>query len=116
MTIKNCVDIRKKILGIDLVCPVERYKSTPKKRLELVCFYESVLGQAIYNQRRISIEPSLIEHIKSVFRLDPLSVRGFHKVSAIVLLSVLLYQLMVYYNCKKDESNPKSIKYMLGTW
>jgi hypothetical protein len=84
-----------------------------KERLEFVCFYESELGQVIYSQRRISIEP-LIEHIKSVFRIDPLSVRGFHKVSAIVLLSVLLYQIMVYYNCKKNRSNPKSIKYMLG--
>ena len=101
-------------LRIDLVCPVKRYKSTSKKRLELVCFYQSALGQAIYSQRRISIEP-LIEHIKSVFRIDPLSVRGFHKVSAIVLLSVLLYQIMVYYNCKTEKINPKSIKYMLGT-
>ena len=90
-------------LGIDLVCPVERYESTSKKRLELVCFYQSVLGQAIYSQRRISVEP-LIEHIKSVFRIDPLPTREFHKVSAIVLLSVLLYQIMVYYNCEKDES------------
>ncbi len=105
----------KKTLGIDLVCPVvERYKSTFKKRLELVCFYESALGQTIYKQRRISIEP-LIEHIKSVFRIDPLSARGFRKVSAIVLLSVLLYQIMVYYNCKTEKINPKSIKYMLGT-
>jgi hypothetical protein len=102
-------------LGIDMICPVERYESTSKKRLELVCFYQSTLGQAIYNQRRISIEP-LIEHIKSVFRIDPLSVQGFHVVSAIVLLSVLLYQLMVYYNCKTERLNPKSIKYMLGTW
>jgi hypothetical protein len=58
----------------------------------------------------------LIEHIKSVFGIDPLPVRGFHKVSAIVLISVLLYQIMVYYNCKIDKLNPKSIKYMLGTW
>ena len=35
-------------------------------------FYESVLRQVIYNQRRIYIEP-LIEHIKSVFRIDSLS-------------------------------------------
>ena len=96
---KKLYEYSKKTLGIDLVCPVERYKSTSKKRLELVCFYQSTLGQAIYSQRRISIEP-LIEHIKSVFRIDPLPVRGFHTVSAIVLLSVLLYQLMVYYNCK----------------
>ncbi len=45
----------------------------------------------------------LIEHIKSVFRIDPLPVHGFHKVSTIVLLSVLLYQLMVYYNCKTEK-------------
>ncbi len=93
---------------------VERYKSTSKKRLELVCFYQSALGQTIYSQRRISIEPSLIEHIKSIFRVDPLPARGFHTVSAIVLLSVLLYQLMVHYNCKTEKINPKSIKYMLG--
>ena len=111
---KNLYEYSKKLLGIDLVCPVERYESTPKKRLELVCFYQSVLGQTTYSKRRISIEP-LIEHIKSVFRIDPLPVRGFNAVSAILLLSVLLYQLMVYYNCKTNKINPKSIKYMLGT-
>jgi hypothetical protein len=89
---KNLYKYSKKVLGIDLVCPVERCESTSKERLELVCFYESVLGQSIYNQRRISIEP-LMEHIKSIFRIGPLPVCGFHKVSAIVLLSVLLYQI-----------------------
>jgi hypothetical protein len=98
---KNLYKYSKKVLGIDLICPVERYKNTSKARLGLVCFYQSALGQAIYSQRRISIEP-LIEH-------------GFHTVSAIVLLSVLLYQLMVYYNCKTEKINLKSIKYMLGT-
>jgi hypothetical protein len=112
---KELYEYSKKVLGIDVVCPIERYKSTSKKRLELVCFYESEMGQAIYNQRRISIEP-LIEHIKSVFRIDPLPVRGFNSVSAIVLLSVLLYQMMVYYNCKTQKINPKSIKYILATW
>ncbi len=111
---KELYEYSKKVLGIDLVCPLERYESTSKKRLELVCFYQSVLGQAIYKRRRISIEP-LIEHIKSVFRIDPLPARGFSTISAIVFLSVLLYQLMVYYNCKTRKINPKSIKYMLGT-
>ncbi len=73
------------------------------------------MGQSIYNQRGIPVEP-LIGHIKSVFRIDPLPVRGFHTVSAIVLISVLLYQLMVYYNCKIGKSSPKLIKYTLGTW
>ncbi len=90
---KNLYEYSKKLLGIDLVCPVERYESTSKKRLELVCFYQSDLGQTTYSKRRTSIEP-LIEHIKSVFRIDPLPVRGFNAVSAILLLSVLLYQLI----------------------
>jgi hypothetical protein len=111
---KKLYEYSKKVLGIDLICPVKRYKSTSKERLDLVCFYEYEMSQAIYSQRRISIEP-LIEHIKSVFRIDPLPARGFDTVSAIVLLSVLLYQIMVYYNCKTKKINPKSIKYMLGT-
>ena len=82
---KKLYEYSKGVLGIDLICPVERYESTSRKRLELVCFYESALGQSIYNQRRISIEP-LIEHIKSVFRIDPLPARRFHVVSAIVTL------------------------------
>ena len=111
---RKLYEYSRKALGIDLVCPVERYKNTPKYRLDIVCFYQSTSGQSIYNQRGISVEP-LIEHIKSVFRIDPLPVRGFHAVSAIVLISVLLYQLMVYFNCKAGKLNPKSIKYMLGT-
>jgi hypothetical protein len=63
---------------------VERYKNTPRERIELVYFYESALGQFIYNRRGISVEP-LIEHIKSVFRIDSLSIRGFQVVSGIVL-------------------------------
>ena len=111
---RRLYECSRKALGIGLVCPVERYKNTSKKRLDLVCFYQSGLGQSIYNQRGMSTEP-LTEHIKSVFRIDPLPVRGFHAVSAIVLISVLLHQIMVYCNCRNDKSNPKSIKYMLGT-
>ena len=111
---RKLYEYSKKTLGMDLVCPVERYKNTSKYRLELVCFYQSGLGQSICNQRGISVEP-LTEHIKSVFRIDPLPVRGFHAVSAVVLISVLLYQVMVYFNRKTGKLNPKSIKYMLGT-
>jgi hypothetical protein len=35
---KNLYKYSKKVLEIDLVCPVERYKSPSKVRLELVCF------------------------------------------------------------------------------
>jgi hypothetical protein len=99
--------------GYALVCPIQRYEHTPADRLELIQFYESELGQAIYSLRSKSIEP-LIEHIKSVFRIDPLQVRGYQKASGIVLLSVLLYQILVYYNYKTRRSQrPKAIKHML---
>ena len=63
-------------MGFQLVCPVQRYKNTHADRIKLIEFYESKLGQAIYSLRSISIEP-LIEHIKSVFRIDPLPIRGY---------------------------------------
>ena len=100
--------------GFELVCPVQRYEHTPADRVDLIHFYESELGQAIYSWRSKSIEP-LIEHIKSVFRIDPLPVRGYQKAAGIVLLSVLLYQILVYYNCKNrcSQQQPRSIKHML---
>ena len=101
-------------MGFQLVCPVKRYKNTPIERIKLIEFYESNVGQTIYSLRSISIEP-LIEHIKSVFRIDPLHVRGYAKACAIVRLSVLLYQILIYYNCKTKKDNPRTIKYMLGT-
>ncbi|MDN5846658.1 MAG: transposase [Candidatus Nitrosocosmicus sp.] len=101
--------------GFELVCPVKKYKNTPVERLKLVEFYESALGQVIYPRRKISIEP-LIEYIKSSFRIDPVPVKGFDKVRGIVLLSVLLYQILVYYNCKvlKRDNPRRGIKYMIG--
>ncbi|MDR4512326.1 MAG: transposase [Nitrososphaeraceae archaeon] len=97
-----------------LVCPIKRYKNTSEERIKLIEFYESNVGQSIYSLRSTSIEP-LIGHIKSAFRIDPVPVRGYDKVCAIVMLSVLLYQLLVYYNCKTDRDNPMAIKYMLAT-
>jgi len=102
-------------MGFQLVCPVKRYKNTPVERLKLVDFYESALGQVVYSRRKISIEP-LIEHIKSAFRIDPVPTTGLDKVRSIVLLSVHLYQILVYYNCKvlKNDNPRRDIKYMIG--
>jgi hypothetical protein len=101
--------------GFQLVCPVRRYKNTPEKRRKLVELYESALGQVIYSRRKISIEP-LIEHIKSAFRIDPVPVKGLDKVRSTVLLSVLLYQIIAYYNCKilKNDNPRRMIKYVIG--
>ena len=101
--------------GYELLCPISEIRQhTSSERMELINFYESELGQTIYHWRGISVEP-LIEHIKSVFRIDPVPVRGYHMAAGIVLMSVLLYQIMVYYNCIIGKTNPKEIKYMLGS-
>ncbi|MFY9796803.1 MAG: hypothetical protein WAJ93_14030, partial [Candidatus Nitrosopolaris sp.] len=42
-------------------------------------------------------------------KIDPLPVRGCQKAAAIVLLSVLIYQIMVYYNCITGNKQPKAI-------
>jgi hypothetical protein len=101
--------------GFQLVCPVHRYRKTPlEERLKLVDFYQSALGQVIYSKRSTSIEP-LIEHIKSVFRIDPVPIIGYDKVRSILLLSILLYQILVYYNYKtQKEGSIRSIKYLIG--
>ena len=101
-------------MGFQLVCPVRRYRNTPEERLKLVDFYQSALGQVVYSKRGISVE-LLIEHIKSVFRIDPVPVRGYDRVCGIILLSVLLYQILVYYNCKMQKDGPRrAIKYLIG--
>ena len=69
------------------MCPVsEIYNNTSSERLQLINFYESELGRAIYSWRGISVEP-LIEHIKDIFKIDPLPVGGYQKAAGITLLS-----------------------------
>lgn len=99
--------------GYELVCPIGRYENTHKDRLELVFFYESELGQLAYSWRSKSVAP-LFEQVKDVFGIDPLPVRGFKKTEGIVLLSVLLYQLMVYYNRLTGRPS-RALKHMLGS-
>ena len=95
-----------------LVCPIKKYDHTPPERLALVEFYESEEGQEIYQNRKISIEP-LFEILKDTFGIRVLPVRGFENVKSFVLVCVLAYQLMVYYNCVTEQENPRTVKRML---
>jgi hypothetical protein len=80
--------------------------------LELVEFYESEEGQQIYSNRKISIEP-LFEIVKDTFGIRVSPVRGFENVKSFVLICVLVYQLMVYYNCVDGMENPRIVRQML---
>lgn len=99
--------------GRVLVTPVERCENMSPDRLALADFYESEAGQALYGLRAVTVEP-LIGQIKDIFKLDPLPVRGLERASAIYLLCVLAYQLVVYLN--HLEGRPlREIKHLLTT-
>jgi len=98
--------------NLRLICPIKKYDSTPPERLELVEFYESEEGKEIYSDRKISIEP-LFEILKSTFGIRVMPARGFENARSFVLVCVLVYQLMVYYNCVTKQENPRITKRML---
>ncbi len=100
-------------MGFQLVCTVVDTRQPYQKKDFNLLISMNPSGQVIYSKRGISIEP-LIEHIKSIFRIDPLPIRGYEKISVIVLLSVLLYQILVYYNYKMQKNGIRTIKYMVG--
>ena len=101
---------------------VHSYKGFPRVSLQFSSLMKENEPASIWEKndnnvkdvrRSISVEP-LIEHIKDVFKIDPLPIRGYQKAAGITLLSVLLYQIIVYYNCKAHKEHPKAIKNMLG--
>jgi len=98
--------------NLRLICPVKKYPHTPPDRIRLAEFYDSVFGQELYADRKISIEP-LFEVLKSTFDIRTVPVKGLYNVRSFVLVCVLVYQLAVYYNCITKVDNPKIVKRML---
>ncbi|MDN5846437.1 MAG: hypothetical protein L0H53_09205 [Candidatus Nitrosocosmicus sp.] len=86
-------------MRFQLLFLIRRDRNTSEEKLNMGDFYALVLGQVIYSERGESIEP-LIEHIKPVLNIDPVHSRGCDKVYGIVLIAILLYQSLVYNNCK----------------
>ena len=65
--------------------------------------------------RGISIEP-LIEHIKSVFRIDPLASTWIsYDICNCTFVCFIVSVNWCTITVREKKSNPKSIKYMLGT-
>ncbi len=95
-------------MGFQLVCPVRRYKTTSKERLSLVDFYESVRTSDVFKENCIYRIANRAYKIYLQNRC--ITCQRYDKVSDIVLLSVLLYQILVYYNYRiqKDGSEQSS--------
>ncbi len=97
---------------IRLICSIKTYPSTPPDRIKLAEFYNSVIGQELYSQRKVSIEP-LFEYLKDIFDIRVLPVKGSDNVKSFVLICVLVYPLTVYYNGVVGAENPRIVKRML---
>jgi len=98
--------------NLRLICPVKKYSSTPPDRIRLAEFYDSSIGQELYSDRKVSIEP-LFEVLKSTFDIRTVPVKGLYNVRSFVLVCVLVYQLAIYYNCITKVDNPRIVKRML---
>ncbi len=59
-----------------LITPIKQYPRTPPERIKLVEFYNSVIGQDLYSQRKVSIEP-LFEIFKDTFNIRTVPVKGY---------------------------------------
>ena len=99
-------------LHLRLITPIKQYPRTPPERIKLVEFYNSVMGQELYADRKISIEP-LFQTFKDMFNIRTVPVKGLYNVKSFVLICVLVYQLAVYYNCITKVGNPRIVKRML---
>ena len=101
-------------LGFELIYPVRRYKNTlHKKDRKRLIFMIRHLNRR-YTHKEKYIHRTTYRTHKIVFRIEPLPIKGHDKASAIVLLSVLLYPILVYYNCKTERQKPRTINYLIG--
>jgi hypothetical protein len=91
-----------------MMVPMKAYAHTPAWRRAYVRWYQSESGQALYRQRKITIEP-LFEILQNTFEHRRSWIKGLRNNQAIMLLIVLCYQLLIYYNWVEDF-NLSSVK------
>jgi hypothetical protein len=80
-----------------LITPMKRYKHMNPERKKWLKFYRSKIGRKRYSQRAKTIEP-LIGHIKALFNIEKLKVKGLQNVQSFLSLCVWVYQTLIYYN------------------
>jgi Transposase DDE domain len=76
--------------------------STSSARRDRAAYLTSPQGKAFYRLRASSIEP-FFATLKAFFQLDPLPVRGETAVSAVILLALYAWNLIVLFNYLNDR-------------
>ncbi len=84
-----------------MLVPMEAFYNTPEWRLDYVDWYKSEKGRFLYARRKITVEP-MFETLKNIFDHRRSWMKGLNNNRAIMLLIVLCYQLLIYYNWKHD--------------
>ena len=91
--------LRGKCLGAKafLITPMKRHKNMNPERKKYLKLYRSKIGRRRYSQRSKTIEP-LIGHIKELFDIEKLKIKGLENVQSFLSLCVWIYQTLIYYN------------------
>lgn len=80
-----------------LITPMRRYGHMHPERKKWLKFYRSKIGKKKYSQRAKTIEP-LIGHIKELFNIEKVRIKGLKNVQSFLSLCVWIYQTLIYYN------------------
>ena len=80
-----------------LLTPMRRYRHMRPERKKYLTLYRSKAGRKRYSQRAKTIEP-LIGHIKELFNIEKLVMKGIQNVRTFLSLCVWSYQTLIYYN------------------
>ena len=93
-----------------LLTPMKRYRHMNPERKKWLKFYRSKVGRKRYSQRAKTIEP-LIGHIKDLFNIEKLVMKGLQNVRTFLSLCVWGYQILIYYNfiCQRPLRRIKDV-------
>ncbi len=80
-----------------LITPMKRYGHMRPERKRWLKFYRSKIGRKRYTQRATTIEP-LFSHLKGLFNIEKLVIKGLQNVRTFLSLCVWIYQTLIYYN------------------
>ena len=89
-----------------LITPIKQYQRTPPDRIKLVEFYNSVIGQELYADRKISIEP-LFQTFKDTFNIRTVPVKGLYTeiICVDLCVGVSVGSVLQLYDKSKESKN-----------
>jgi hypothetical protein len=83
--------------GISLITPIQVKKNTPLDRRERAALYNDPEVREVFALRKATVEP-FQGHLKDLFGLEYLPLKGLANVRALVTCAALAYLLLVYLN------------------